>query len=491
MSTVLVVLATVAASCGPTSPRPGKIPLTTKSRRAQAAYIKARDLMENLRVAESREHFATALRHDPFFALAHLGMAASAPSSTKLFGPLRRAMQLADAASQGEAMLIKAFDAQVHGRPEEQRELLHALVKAYPGDERAHDELGDFHFRRDELEEAATEYLKAVAINPEFSPPYNYLGYSYRFLGRLDQAEEAFRTYITLLPHEPNPYDSYAELLMQRGRFRDSIAQYEKALNINPSFAPSYIGIGNDHIFLGEFQHASNAFIKLRFIARNEGERRQAIYWLAAVALHQGQTTAALAEIENAMAIAKANEDGVAEAADLATMGDILLDAGQPDAALARYRESLVRVDTAVTPSEIKEFFHRAFISHAAHVAIAKGDLATAAARTQEFRRQADVHAMPSEIRTGHELAGLLALAQGDPTTAVKELQSAGQFEARVRFELYQAQAAAGDMAAAHSTLLRVVNFNAIDMSYAFVRTKALAAFRDWSRKPETSQAHQ
>jgi hypothetical protein len=39
------------------------------------------------------------------------------------------------------------------------------------------------------------------------------LGYAYRFLDRFADAEAAFKKYTELIPTDPNPYDSSAELL--------------------------------------------------------------------------------------------------------------------------------------------------------------------------------------------------------------------------------------------------------------------------------------
>jgi cytochrome c-type biogenesis protein CcmH/NrfG len=39
------------------------------------------------------------------------------------------------------------------------------------------------------------------------------LGYSYRSLENYAEAEKAFKIYIELIPDDPNPYDSYAEML--------------------------------------------------------------------------------------------------------------------------------------------------------------------------------------------------------------------------------------------------------------------------------------
>ena len=77
---------------------------------------------------------------------------------------------------------------------------------------------------------------KATEINPKFSPAYNSLGYAYRPLEKYAEAETAFKKYIELIPDDPNPYDSYAELLMKTGRFDESIAQYRKALSVDQHF---------------------------------------------------------------------------------------------------------------------------------------------------------------------------------------------------------------------------------------------------------------
>ena len=90
----------------------------------------------------------------------------------------------------------------------------------YPADERAHFLLGGAYFGRQEYDKAIAEYRKATELNPRFSPAYNLLGYAYRAVDQFGDAETAFRKYIELIPGDPNPYDSYAELLMKTGPVR-------------------------------------------------------------------------------------------------------------------------------------------------------------------------------------------------------------------------------------------------------------------------------
>ena len=45
-------------------------------------------------------------------------------------------------------------------------------------------------------------------------------------------AEQAFRKYIELIPNDPNPYDSYAELLLKMGKYDEAKALYERGLKM-------------------------------------------------------------------------------------------------------------------------------------------------------------------------------------------------------------------------------------------------------------------
>ena len=57
-----------------------------------------------------------------------------------------------------------------------------------------------FRFIQQDYAAAAESFRKATTINPEFSQPYNQLGYAYRFVGKYAEAEQAFQKYIALKP---------------------------------------------------------------------------------------------------------------------------------------------------------------------------------------------------------------------------------------------------------------------------------------------------
>src|SRR5262249_32157962 len=153
----------------------------------------------------------------------------------------------------------------------------------------------------------------------------NQLGYAYRFMGKMADAEKTFKKYTEIIPDDPNPYDSYAELLMKLGRFDESIKSYEKALSVDPNFVASLVGIGNNYMFMGKGDDARKTFAKLLAQARNDGEKRQALFWMAISYVHEGQTDKALAEAVKESEVAIAAKDQVALSQDYNFMANILL----------------------------------------------------------------------------------------------------------------------------------------------------------------------
>jgi tetratricopeptide (TPR) repeat protein len=473
-ATVLAGLWLAAAATAGVTPAPGaEVPITTGSAEARAEYLEGRGLVERLRATDARGHYAHAAELDPSFALTQLGLATTATTASEFFTALRAAVSLAGSASPGETHMILAFEAGVNGQPDLAHTHLAALVAAYPDDERAHNLLGNYYFGRQEWEPAIVEYRRAIEVEPAFSQPYNQLGYALRSVGRLDEAEKVFATYIALIPDEPNPYDSYAELLMKMGRFADSIAQYEKALAVDRNFVASYVGIANDAVFMGRPEESRKALARLDAVARNEGERRLACTWGAASYLHEGDSQKALAEVERCYAIAGRSGNRVAMSADLNFMGNILLEAGRADAALERFEATVATIDGSDATAEVKETARRNQLFDLARVALQRGDVTTAAATAERYRQRVAARRIPFEVWRTHQLAGLVALARGDAAAAATELAQANPQDPQMVYQLGLTLEAAGKGAEARQAFRRVAEFNGLNLNYGFVRGKA------------------
>jgi len=485
--TLLAGVALIGCADRVSPPPPDKLPITTSSPEALAAYIEGRDRLEMLRAADARELFQQAVDLDPSFALAWWGLANASAGPTEFFSSLEKAVALSGNASDAEAKLIRATEAGVNADPDGQRTLLEALADEYPNDERVHSTLGIYYFGQQDWPQAMAEFEKAIAIDPDYAPPYNYLGYCYRNLERYEKAGNAFKKYTELVPDEPNPHDSYAELLMKTGKFGESIGEYERALEINPNFTPSYIGLGNDQIFLGRTKEARNTFARLAYIARNDGERRQALTWAAASYIHDGDIEGALAEIDKRRAIALDAGDWLSVATDHNLRGFVLLDAGRLDEALASYDRAVEVIDKAYATDEVRETFRRNNLYNRARVAIARGGLDDAAALADRYRAEVEQHRIAGEERAVHDLLGRIALARGDSTAAVEQLQQANQQNPQILYLLAQAYQAAGDLDQARIYAARAAHFNGLSFFYAFVRRDALALLDRLDRDAESS----
>ena len=272
----------------------GKIPITTSSTNAKEQYVKGRTLAENLRAQDSREFLMAAGAKDPGMALAHYSLALSAPTAKDFFQHLKQAVALADKASEGERLMILGLEAGSNADTKLQRDYYERLASAYPKDERAHFLLGGSYFGLQNYPKAIGEYEKAVDLAPDYAPAYNLLGYAHRANGEFDQAETAFKKYIALIPNDPNPYDSYAELLMKMGRFDESIAMYRKALAVDPHFGPSHVGVASNLMFQGKHEAARAELWKFYQAARNDGDRRNALFNTAVTYADEGRFEQAL-----------------------------------------------------------------------------------------------------------------------------------------------------------------------------------------------------
>ena len=469
-----VLGAATAPAAAQTSHAAGKVAITTTSEAARADFVKGRHLAENLRLEDSRQYFRSAIAKDSGFATAHLSLANSSPTGTEFFEHLGHAVKLADKVSPGERLTIKGAEAGANADPAGQLELYQKLVADYPKDERAHFLLGNAYFGRQDYEKAIAEYRGATDVAADFAPAYNLLGYANRTLGRYDEAEKAFKKYIQLIPDDPNPYDSYAELLMKMGRFDESIGQYRKALEVNPQFSPSYTGIATNLMFQGKYDASRAEAKKLYEKARNDGDKRAAMFATTITYIDEGKTDLALAELDKQYTLGKGTNDAAAMAGDATSMGNILLATGKPAEALKRYEQAVQVMEASDLSPEVKENAKQFHHYNAARVAIATGDLAKARSENETFMRQAQAKENPFQIRLGHEVAGVIALAEKSWDGALTHLDQANLQDPYNLYRQGLAYEGKGDQTKAQEKFASAVGFNQLPtINSALVRMKA------------------
>jgi tetratricopeptide (TPR) repeat protein len=452
----------------------GKIPVTTSSEEARKEFLQGRDLSEKLLIQDSIQHFDKAISQDSGFALAELNRANVSPTGKEFFDHLKKAVSLADKASHGEKLLILGTEAGANGNAAKQKDYLEQLVAAYPNDERAHFNLGGYYFGQQDMPRAIEHYKKATELAPTYSGAFNILGYAYRQNADYANAEQAFKKYIGLIPNDPNPYDSYAELLLKMGRFDESVVQYRKALAIDPNFINSHQGIAAALMYQGKPDEAAAELQKITDKARSDAERRTALFALTVVYVDSGKMDKALAEVDKQYALGEKTNDLPAMTGDLQLKGNIMLEMGKPDEAKALFERALKMTEDSSLSQEIKDnakLFHQYNLTR---VALSKKDLTTAKTEAEGFQKGTETLQNPFQIKQAHELLGMIALEAKDYGNALAELQKANDQNPYNLYRICQAYQGKGDKGKAKEFCAKAAAFNSLpQLNLAFIRMKA------------------
>jgi hypothetical protein len=122
-------------------------------------------------------------------------------------------------------------------------------------------------------EQSERMMLKALALDKNFPAALNDLAYAEARNREFAKAFAAMDRYVALLPKEPNPQDSYGELLRMAGNFEGSLQHYRAALKIDPDFVTSQVGLGDTYALMGNQEQARVEYDKAIRFAHNEADR--------------------------------------------------------------------------------------------------------------------------------------------------------------------------------------------------------------------------
>ncbi|HSB18022.1 MAG TPA: tetratricopeptide repeat protein [Bryobacteraceae bacterium] len=474
---VLTALLLGGVACRKAAESPKKIPVTTTSTEARAAFLKGRDLILKLRSAEALPLLDEAISKDPNFALAHLLRAQTATSTREFFDHLKAAVAVAGSASEGEQWWIRGVEAGANGNTKERGDYYNRLVKAFPDDEDAHQLLGIHYYALQEYDPAIAEFQRAVQLAPNYAPSYNQMGYALRDAGKYQEAEAAFRKYVELIPNEPNPHDSLAELLMKMGRFDESIESYRKALSFNEQFLTAFEGIAANLMYQSKHKEALEQLQKEFDLARNDGERRRALVSMAVCNADEGKPSEALAKLSKAAAIAEQQGDKAGMGFHTVARADLLLNAGKTREAKAAYDKALELVRQSTVPDTVKRNFELAYHGKLALVAGANKDFENAKKEAETMRAGVEALGNPNQMKAAHEVLGIVSLQQKSYDEAISHLNQADLESPYTMFQLARAYAGKKDADLAKEWYRKTANAYILpDLNYAMVRKTALNA---------------
>jgi len=136
------------------------------------------------------------------------------------------------------------------------------MLKYYPDNTVAHNNLGNAYASKGMLYEAIKEYKEVLKIAPNSPDVYNNLGNTYASKGMLDEALKEYREALRLNPYFPQAHNSLGSYCAAKGLLDEAIKEYKTALLLNPDYTEVYGNLGVMYESKGMFDEAIKEFEK-------------------------------------------------------------------------------------------------------------------------------------------------------------------------------------------------------------------------------------
>ena len=275
------------------APHSDTLPVTTSSSEARALYEAGIHSWETLQIDSAVKRWRTAINVDAHFALAHMLLSYCTPDPTEEQVERQKAKSLANEVTPGERLLITWLSDVRENDYLSGIVAMNDLLEQYPKDKQLLLWAGSWLFHEKEYELAQKRLEQAVAIDADFAPALNDLGYVYAYQGDYQQALRVMQHYVELLPNEPNPQDSYGEILRMAGRYDEALEHYRTALRIDPNFHSAQFGIADIYSLVGQQKKARQEYFNARVLATDKVTELQDVLQSAFTYVREGDSVGA------------------------------------------------------------------------------------------------------------------------------------------------------------------------------------------------------
>jgi tetratricopeptide (TPR) repeat protein len=249
------------------------MPVTASSAEARSLYKKGMQDYENLYLERCNDDWRAAVKADPNLAVAWAWIAFNSSNPEEANAAREKAKALAPKTTPGERLMIDWIVKIQEGNFIDGISAMNDMLEMYPKDKHLFFLAGNWLMGEKSIDQAQRMMEKALALDKNFPPALNDLAYAEARTQQFAKAFAAMDRYVALLPTEPNPQDSYGELLRMAGNFQGSLKHYRDALKIDPDFVTSQVGLGDTYALMGNQEQARIEYDKAIRYAHNEADR--------------------------------------------------------------------------------------------------------------------------------------------------------------------------------------------------------------------------
>jgi tetratricopeptide (TPR) repeat protein len=447
-----------------------EIKITTSSEEALSFFLEGRHKYENIQYATAAALFDEAILTDPEFAMAYLYRSRSGGGYNVERKNLEKAVSLIDKVTEGEKHKILFYKAFAEGSDAEQKQHIDFLLKNFPDDKRTHFSAGIYYDFITDYPTALMHYIKATQIDENYAAAFNKIGYCFFDLEYYKAAEETFQKYINLNPDSPNPYDSYAELLLKTGRYEESIAQYKNAYKKDLLFTSALSGIGNNYLFMGDYKSAREYYQKHFRKTTLLDEKIDALKLEAISHIHENNIQNGLETFTQLRVLAE-KENLITDAVEAQLSSAFLcIEFNRPEKA----EENLNRAEELARMSELPEVVKENYITQAKRYQclylIRKNNLDEAEDEITKYGDLVNKRKNPLEIKAYFSLMGLLESEKENYEAALKYFEQADRDDPFNWYYMAKAYQKLGYLETATELIVKISNWNENNLSYAIVK---------------------
>ncbi len=302
------------------------MPVSTSSPKARELYQKGMEDYENLYLERCNDDWRAAVKEDPSLAVAWAWIAFNSSNPQEINHARAKAKEFAPKATAGEQLMVAWVSKVQEGDYLGGITAMNDMLEMYPRDKHLLYLAGNWLMGENGDDQAQRFFEKALAIDKNFPAALNDLAYVEARNRQFADAFAAMDRYVVLLPKEPNPQDSYGELLRMAGNFEASLTHYRAALKLDPDFVTSQLGLGDTYALMGNQEQARVEYDKAIRFAHNEADRLNYSMQKAMTFVREGNYAQADKDLLEIAETAHAKEQDLQEAQALRQMAEYQAD---------------------------------------------------------------------------------------------------------------------------------------------------------------------
>jgi tetratricopeptide (TPR) repeat protein len=279
----------------------GAIPVSTRSVEARKFAELSMDKYENVLLHDAVVQAQHATEKDPNFALGYALLSFASRTGIPNGAALEHAKVLLPHAPADEQLLVRWMTGIQDGNFLPAIASMNDLLKRYPKNRHVLYLVSEWLFTQQDFDRSQKMMESLLQIDPNFPPVLNMLGYSYIQSAHPDpvRAVASEKRYVAADPSSPNPEDSMAEVLRYTGDDLGSLEHYSAALQIDPTFFSSQLGLGDTLTLMGKYDDARLEYDKAVLVSENNRDLLHASYQKTLVYFWEGRAEQGRAALSN------------------------------------------------------------------------------------------------------------------------------------------------------------------------------------------------